>query len=157
MYPSSGQDSSVGILTCYGLDGPGIKSWVGRDFRRLSRPAQGAPSLLYNGYRFHPGGKAATAWCWTSFRIWCWGYRKSRLCVCVAWGVCMCGCFDNCVGVLVMCVLVFTVFLYCFIYVYYLFCLYWCEDYCHQVTTQLQWSWWWWWGWCWWQWWWWWW
>jgi len=37
----------------------------------------------------------------------------------------MCGCFDNCVGVLVMCVLVFTVFcivctvfLYYFVYVY---------------------------------------
>jgi len=30
----------------------------------------------------------------------------------------MCGCFDNCVAVLVICVLVFTVFLYCFVYVY---------------------------------------
>jgi len=43
--------------------------------------------------------------------------------VCV--GFVMCGCFDNCVGVLVICVLVFTVFyivstvfLYCFFYVY---------------------------------------
>jgi hypothetical protein len=26
------------------------------------------------------------------------------------WGFVMCGCFDNCVGVLVICVLVFTVF-----------------------------------------------
>jgi hypothetical protein len=33
-------------------------------------------------------------------------------------GFVMCGCFDNCVGVLVICVLVFTVFLYCFIYVH---------------------------------------
>ena len=40
----------------------------------------------------------------------------------------MCGCFDNCVGVLVIRVLVFTVFcifctvfLYCFLYVYLLF------------------------------------
>jgi len=46
-----------------------------------------------------------------------------RVCVCV--GFVTCGCFDNCVGVLVICVLVFnvycivcTVFLYCFIYVY---------------------------------------
>jgi len=40
---------------------------------------------------------------------------------------CMWGCFDNCVGVLVICVLVYrytvfcivwTVFLYCFVYVY---------------------------------------
>jgi hypothetical protein len=30
----------------------------------------------------------------------------------------MCGCFDNCVGVLVIRVLVFTVFFYCFVYVY---------------------------------------
>ena len=28
--------------------------------------------------------------------------------------VCVCVCFDNSVGVLVTCVLVFTVFLYCF-------------------------------------------
>jgi hypothetical protein len=47
--------------------------------------------------------------------------------------------------VFVICVLVFTVFcivctvfLYCFIYVYYLFCLYQCKDYCHRVKTQLQ-------------------
>jgi hypothetical protein len=31
---------------------------------------------------------------------------------------CKCGCFDNCLGVLVICVLVFTVFLYCLVYVY---------------------------------------
>jgi hypothetical protein len=44
--------------------------------------------------------------------------------------------FFMCFGVLVKRVLVFTVFcivctvfLYCFVYVYYLFCLYWCEDY----------------------------
>jgi len=30
--------------------------------------------------------------------------------VCVYVGVCICGCFDNCVGILVICVLVFTVF-----------------------------------------------
>ena len=33
-------------------------------------------------------------------------------------GFVMCGCFDKCLGVLVICVLVFTVFLYCFVYVY---------------------------------------
>ena len=44
---------------------------------------------------------------------------------CFVIGVCMCGCFDNCVGVLVICVFVFTVFcivctvfLYCFFYIY---------------------------------------
>ena len=48
-----------------------------------------------------------------------------------------------CMGVLVICVLVFavfcivcTVFLYCFVYVY-LF-LYYCKDYCHRETTKLQ-------------------
>jgi len=46
-------------------------------------------------------------------------------CMYVCMGFVMCGCFDNCVGVLVICVLVFTlfcivctVFLYCFVYVY---------------------------------------
>jgi hypothetical protein len=36
-----GLGSSVGIATDYGLDGPGIESWWGRDFLRLSRPALG--------------------------------------------------------------------------------------------------------------------
>jgi len=33
-------------------------------------------------------------------------------------GYVMCGCFDNCVGVLVICVFVFIACLYCLIYVY---------------------------------------
>jgi hypothetical protein len=36
-----GWDSWVGIATGYGLDGPGIESWWGRDFPHLSRPALG--------------------------------------------------------------------------------------------------------------------
>ena len=32
-------DSSVGIVTRYGLDGLGIESWWERDFPHLSRPA----------------------------------------------------------------------------------------------------------------------
>ena len=36
----------------------------------------------------------------------------------VSMGFVMCGCFDNCVGVLLICVLVFTVYLYCFVCVY---------------------------------------
>ena len=35
-------DSSVGIATHYGLDGPGIESRWRRDFRHLSRPALGS-------------------------------------------------------------------------------------------------------------------
>ena len=36
-----GRDSSVGIATGYGLDGPGIESRWGRDFPHPSRPALG--------------------------------------------------------------------------------------------------------------------
>ena len=36
---SSGPGSSVGIVTAYELDGPGIESRWGRDFPHLSRPA----------------------------------------------------------------------------------------------------------------------
>ena len=48
------------------------------------------------------------------------GFNVSMCNVCMYGfcNVCMCGCFDNCVGVLVMSVLVFTVFLCCFVYVY---------------------------------------
>ena len=35
--------SSVGIATCYGLDGPGIESGWERDFPHQSRPALGSP------------------------------------------------------------------------------------------------------------------
>ena len=52
-----GPDSVVGIATGYGLDGPGIETWWGRDFPHQSRPALGPPSLLYNGYRVFPEGK----------------------------------------------------------------------------------------------------
>jgi hypothetical protein len=51
----------------------------------------------------------------------CVGFVIMRVCV----GFVMCGCFDNSVGVVVVCVLVFnvfcivcTAFLYCFVYVY---------------------------------------
>jgi hypothetical protein len=59
-----GRDSSVGIATRYGMDGPGIES---RWRARFSAPVQtgrpwGLPSLLYNGYWVSPGGKAAGAW-----------------------------------------------------------------------------------------------
>jgi hypothetical protein len=38
---NSGLGSSVSIVTDYGLDGPGIESWWGRDFSHTSRPALG--------------------------------------------------------------------------------------------------------------------
>jgi hypothetical protein len=37
----AGRDSSGGIATGYGLDGPGIEFWWGRDFSHTSRPALG--------------------------------------------------------------------------------------------------------------------
>jgi hypothetical protein len=56
------RDSSVGIVTRYGLDGQGMESRLGRDFPHPSRPAlrptqpptQWVPGLF-------PGGKATDA------------------------------------------------------------------------------------------------
>ena len=44
-----GRDSSVGIATSYGLDGPGIESRWGRDFQHPSRPTLGPtqPSIQW--------------------------------------------------------------------------------------------------------------
>jgi hypothetical protein len=58
----TGRDSSVGIATRYGPDGPGIESRWGKIFRTRPDRPWGPPSLLYNGYRVFPGGKAAGAW-----------------------------------------------------------------------------------------------
>ena len=52
-----GRDSSVGIATCYGLDGPGIESRWGTRFSAPAQTGPGATQPLYNGYRFFPGGK----------------------------------------------------------------------------------------------------
>jgi hypothetical protein len=60
----SGWDTSVGMATRYGLDGAGIEfRWGGGEIFRI-RPhrAWGPPSLLQNGYRVFPEGKAAEAW-----------------------------------------------------------------------------------------------
>jgi hypothetical protein len=48
------RDSSVGMVTRYGMNGPRIESRWGRDF-----PYRGLTSLLYNGYR----GFFSGAWC----------------------------------------------------------------------------------------------
>jgi hypothetical protein len=44
-----GRDSSVGIVTHYGLDGPGIKSRWGEIFHTRPDCLWGPPSLVYNG------------------------------------------------------------------------------------------------------------
>ena len=50
-----GRDSSAGITTRYGLDGPGIESRVGREiFRTHPDRPWGPPSLLYNTYGAFP-------------------------------------------------------------------------------------------------------
>jgi hypothetical protein len=57
-YDKVGRDSSVGIATGYGLDGPGIESRWGEIFRNRPDRAWGPPSLLYNGDRVSvPGVK----------------------------------------------------------------------------------------------------
>ena len=57
-YPkTTGRVSSVGIATRYGLDGTGIKSRSGRDFRICPGRPSSSPSLLYNGYQIFPGDK----------------------------------------------------------------------------------------------------
>jgi hypothetical protein len=50
------------IVIHYGLDSPGIKSQLGRDFLHPSRQVLGPPSLLHNGYPVFTGGKAAGLW-----------------------------------------------------------------------------------------------
>jgi hypothetical protein len=62
LYYNMGRDSSVGIATRKGLDGPGIESRWGQDIPNPSRQAPGSPSLLYRGYRVYPGDKETGAW-----------------------------------------------------------------------------------------------
>ena len=60
-------------------------------------------------------------WLCCDYFIWCVSCTVvvlSNIWACVFVGFVMCGCFDNYVGVLVICVLSFTTFLYCFVYVY---------------------------------------
>jgi len=53
----AGPGSVVGIATGFGLNGPGIESWWGRDFPHLSILALGPTQPPYNVYRVFPGGK----------------------------------------------------------------------------------------------------
>jgi len=63
-FPREGRDSSVGMATRYGLDGPGVESRLGRDFSHLCRTALGPtqrPIQWVSGP--FAMGKAAGAWC----------------------------------------------------------------------------------------------
>jgi len=53
-----GPSSAVGMATGYGLDGPGIESRWGENFRTCPDRSWGQPSLLYNGYWIFPGIKS---------------------------------------------------------------------------------------------------
>jgi allophanate hydrolase subunit 1 len=46
-----GRDSSVGIATRYGLDGPGSNPGGGKIFRTCPEQFWDPPSLLYTGHR----------------------------------------------------------------------------------------------------------
>ena len=52
-----GPGSSVGIVTGYGLNGPGSNTGGGEIFRSCPDRPWGPPILLYDGYRVFPGGK----------------------------------------------------------------------------------------------------
>ena len=72
------RDSSVGIETCYGLEGRGIKSRWGRDFPHPSRPTLGPTQPPIQWVLGLSRGKVARAWRWQPTPIECWGWRKSR-------------------------------------------------------------------------------
>ena len=59
-----GRDSSVGIVTDYGLDGPGIESRCETKFSAPVQTGPGAHPASYTmGTGSFTGGKAAGAWC----------------------------------------------------------------------------------------------
>ena len=69
--------SPVGKATRYGLAGDRVPVG-GEIFRTRSDCLWGQSSLLYNGYRVFPGGKASGAWRWQPTHIYRLGWRKSR-------------------------------------------------------------------------------
>jgi hypothetical protein len=54
-----GRDSSVGIATCYGLDGPGIESLWGARFSAPVQTVPGAHWVSFSGVK-RPGRGAET-------------------------------------------------------------------------------------------------
>ena len=75
-----GPGSLVGIATGYGLDGPGIESWWGRDFPHLSRPALGTTQPPV---QWVPGlsrrYRETSAWSWPLTPFQCCGHERVEL------------------------------------------------------------------------------
>ena len=71
-----GLGSSVGIATGCRLDGPGIESWWGRDFTRLSRLAHLASCTRGTGS--FPGVKSS--WGMSTYEFWLKSYRSNKHC-----------------------------------------------------------------------------
>ena len=57
-----GRDSTVGIATQHGPEVRGSNPGEGEIFHTRPDQPWSPPSLVYNGYRVFPGGKAAGAW-----------------------------------------------------------------------------------------------
>jgi hypothetical protein len=70
-YTHVGRDSSVGIATGYGLDGPDVEFRWGRDFPHLSRPDLGPIQPPYNGYRVFPGVESGRSVTLTPHPFYC--------------------------------------------------------------------------------------
>jgi hypothetical protein len=65
LFPEQGRDSSVGIATRYGLDGPGIESRWGARFSVPFQTGPGAhPAPIQWVTGTLPGGKSAGPWRW---------------------------------------------------------------------------------------------
>jgi hypothetical protein len=63
LFEKVGRDSSVGITTRHGLDGPVIEFRCGQDFPHMSRPALGPTQPLVQLMPgVFPGGKAVGVW-----------------------------------------------------------------------------------------------
>jgi hypothetical protein len=71
VYLLVGRDSSVGIATLYGLDGPGIESlWRARFYVPVQTGPGARPvSYTLGTASLSPGGKAAGAWRWPPTHI----------------------------------------------------------------------------------------
>ena len=67
----------LSIATRYELQGPGSDPGGGEIIRKLPDQTWGPISLLYNGYRVFPGGKANGAWRWPPTSIYRQDKRKN--------------------------------------------------------------------------------